>query len=182
MSTLARGVSLRAAPLTLPELPDSLSAGFPANFSKRYDRGLLHGMGTVLGGLAQTGALLWKSGVRNAVSDCFSEANRLTVDSPDCGPPADSVSYNRSMQLIVYSAWWCPDCRAAKAFLKKHNIPYTEIDIETTPGAAQEVVRHAGKRAIPQFVIDGRWVQPYRPGEGFLYEEMSELLGIVDEG
>ncbi len=83
-STLARGVSLRAAPLTLPELPDSLSAGFPANFSKRYDRGLLHGMGTVLGGLAQTGALLWMSTVRNAVSDCFSEANRLTVDSPDC--------------------------------------------------------------------------------------------------
>jgi len=86
------------------------------------------------------------------------------------------------MELILYSAWWCPDCRAAKVFLKKHNIAYKEVDIETTPGAAQEVVRHTGKRAVPQFVIDGRWVQPYRPGEGFLYEEMSELLGIVDEG
>ena len=86
------------------------------------------------------------------------------------------------MELIVYSAWWCPDCRVARQFLKKHNIPYTEIDIETTPSAAEEVIRHTGKRAIPQFVIDGRWVQPYRPGEGFLFEEMSELLGIVDEG
>jgi len=86
------------------------------------------------------------------------------------------------MELIVYSAWWCPDCRVARQFLKKHNIPYTEIDIEKTPGAAEEVVRQTGKRAIPQFVIDGRWVQPYRPGEGFLFEEMSELLGIVDEG
>jgi mycoredoxin len=27
-------------------------------------------------------------------------------------------------------------------------------------------------------VIDGRWFQPYRPGKGFLYEEMSKLLGI----
>jgi len=53
-----------------------------------------------------------------------------------------------------------------------------EIDIETTPGAAEEVIRHAGKRAIPQFVIDGKWVQPYRPGRGFLYEEMSTLLGL----
>ena len=35
---------------------------------------------------------------------------------------------------------------------------------------------------MPQFVIDGKWVQPYRPGEGLLYEEMSELLGVVDEG
>ncbi|HKD84507.1 MAG TPA: glutaredoxin family protein [Terriglobales bacterium] len=86
------------------------------------------------------------------------------------------------MELIVYSAWWCPDCDVAKQFLDKHNISYKDIDIETTPGAAQEVIRHTGKRAIPQFVIDGRWVQPYRPGEGFLYEEMAELLGVVDPG
>ncbi len=86
------------------------------------------------------------------------------------------------MELLVYSAPWCPDCRTAKRFLQQNNIPFTEVDIEKTPGAADEVVRRTGKRAIPQFVIDGKWVQPYRPGEGFLYEEMSELLGVVDEG
>jgi glutaredoxin len=82
------------------------------------------------------------------------------------------------MDLIVYCAFWCPDCREAKRFLQRHQIPYTEIDIETTPGAAQEVVAHTGKRAIPQFVIDGEWVQPYRTGEGFLYAEMAKRLGI----
>ena len=82
------------------------------------------------------------------------------------------------MELIVYSAPWCGDCREAKRFLAKHQIPFTEINIETTPGAADEVIRHTGKRAIPQFVIDGKWVQPYRPGLGFLYEEMGELLGV----
>lgn len=82
------------------------------------------------------------------------------------------------MQLTVYSAFWCPDCRTAKRFLEKHNIPYNEIDIERTPGAAEEVIRNTGKRAIPQFVINGQWVQPYRPGEGFLYDEMAELLGL----
>jgi glutaredoxin len=86
------------------------------------------------------------------------------------------------MDLLVYSAPWCPDCRTAKRFLEKHDIPFQEINIEATPAAADEVVRRTGKRAIPQFVIDGKWVQPYRPGEGFLYEEMSELLGVVDEG
>jgi mycoredoxin len=83
------------------------------------------------------------------------------------------------MDLTVYSAPWCGDCREAKRFLAKHNIPYTEIDIESTPGAADEVIKRTGKRAIPQFVIDGRWVQPYRPGQGFLYEEMSKLLGVT---
>lgn len=82
------------------------------------------------------------------------------------------------MQLLLYSAVWCRDCREAKRFLEKHKIPYTEIDIERTPGAADEVLRHVGKRAIPQFVIDGEWVQPYTPGKGFLYDEMSERLGV----
>ena len=84
------------------------------------------------------------------------------------------------MELIVYSAPWCPDCREAKRFLAKHNIPYTEIDIQSTAGAADEVVKNTGKRAIPQFVIDGEWVQPYVPGQGFLYEEMSARLGISE--
>ena len=82
------------------------------------------------------------------------------------------------MEITVYSASWCRDCREAKKFLAQHNIPYKEIDIENTPGAADEVFENVGKRAIPQFVIDGKWVQPYRPGRGFLYEEMSELLGV----
>ncbi|HTY84247.1 MAG TPA: glutaredoxin family protein [Silvibacterium sp.] len=82
------------------------------------------------------------------------------------------------MELIVYSSLWCPDCREAKRFLAKHNIPYQDIDIETTPGAAEEIIKRTGKRAIPQFVIDGEWVQPYRPGEGFLYHEMAARLGV----
>jgi glutaredoxin len=86
------------------------------------------------------------------------------------------------MDVLIYSTPWCPDCRTARRFLEKHNIPFQEINIEATPGAADEVVRRTGKRAIPQFVINGTWVQPYRPGEGFLYEEMSQLLGVVDEG
>ena len=82
------------------------------------------------------------------------------------------------MELTVYSSQWCPDCRQAKRFLQQHNVPFQEIDIETVPGAAEEVIKRTGKRAIPQFVIDGEWVQPYRPGEGFLYDEMAERLGV----
>jgi glutaredoxin len=83
------------------------------------------------------------------------------------------------MDLTVYTAAWCRDCREAKRFLDQHNIPYKEVDIEVTPGAADLVLENVGKRAIPQFVIDGRWVQPYKPGRGFLHEEMAELLGVA---
>src|SRR3954447_10316448 len=69
-----------------------------------------------------------------------------------------SLHHPIGMELIVYSAPWCGDCREAKRFLDKHQISFKEINIETTPGAADEVIRNTGKRAIPQFVIDGKWV------------------------
>ena len=83
------------------------------------------------------------------------------------------------MTLLVYTAAWCRDCREAKRFLEKYNLPYTEVDIEMIAGASEEVLANVGKRAIPQFVIDGKWVQPYQPGIGFLHEEMAELLGVT---
>jgi len=82
------------------------------------------------------------------------------------------------MDLLLYSAAWCRDCREAKRFLNQHSIPYKEIDIENTPGAAEQVIANVGKRAIPQFVLDGKWIQPYRPGQGFLHDEMSALFGV----
>jgi mycoredoxin len=98
--------------------------------------------------------------------------------------PAPSGIYSvgpKAMEVIVYSSRWCPDCREAKRFLAKHNISYREIDIEKVPGAAEEIIQRTGKRAIPQFVINGTWVQPYHPDEGFLYDEMSKLLGVREE-
>ena len=83
------------------------------------------------------------------------------------------------MKVQVYTAGWCRDCRAAKQFLDAHGIAYTEINVDADPAASAEVIRHVGKRAIPQFVIDGEWVQPYVPGRGFLYDEMAQRLGIA---
>lgn len=82
------------------------------------------------------------------------------------------------MNLLVYTAGWCRDCREAKRFLETHSISYTEIDIEDTPGAAELVLANVGKRAIPQFVLNGKWIQPYQPGRGFLHQEMAELFGV----
>jgi len=55
---------------------------------------------------------------------------------------------------------------------------YTEINVDEDPAASAEVVRHVGKRAIPQMVIDGEWFQPYKPGCGLLFDELHIRLGI----
>ncbi len=78
----------------------------------------------------------------------------------------------------MYSAPWCRDCRETKRYLETHGIVYSEIDIEEIAGAADEVLAHVGKRAIPQLVIDGEWFQPYKPGRGVLYDELDLKFGI----
>jgi mycoredoxin len=83
------------------------------------------------------------------------------------------------MKVQVYSAGWCRDCRAAKQFLESHSIEYTEINVDDDPAAADEVLRHVGKRAIPQLVIDGVWFQPYAPGRGLLFDELYIRLKIA---
>ncbi|HEX4030541.1 MAG TPA: glutaredoxin family protein [Terracidiphilus sp.] len=82
------------------------------------------------------------------------------------------------MDVQVYTASWCRDCRAAKQFLEAHGIAYTEIDVDRDPAASEEVFRRVGKRAIPQMVIDGEWFQPYRPGRGLLFDELRQRLQI----
>jgi len=84
------------------------------------------------------------------------------------------------MQVVIYSAPWCRDCRETKRYLTAHGISFTEIDIEEVPGASDEVLRNVGKRAIPQLVLDGEWFQPYRPGRGILYDELDAKFGIHD--
>ena len=82
------------------------------------------------------------------------------------------------MTVQMYTARWCRDCLAAKQFLDEHGIAYTEINVDADAAASDEVVRHVGKRAIPQLVIDGVWFQPYKPGRGLLYDELNQRLGI----
>jgi glutaredoxin len=83
------------------------------------------------------------------------------------------------MTVQLYTTNWCRDCRAAKQFLKAHDIPYTEIDVDANPAASAELIERVGKRAVPQLVIDGEWFQPYTPGRGLLVEELERRLHIA---
>ena len=82
-------------------------------------------------------------------------------------------------KLVVYSSTWCPDCVQAKRFLDEHDVEYEVIEIDKTPGAAEELETRTGKRGIPYFVIDDKkWVRAYIPKQGFDRQGMKELLGL----
>ena len=66
------------------------------------------------------------------------------------------------LELAVYSATWCPDCRRLEAWLAEQGVPHAKVDIETAPGAAERLEAETGKRAIPFVLVNGRrWVRGY---------------------
>jgi len=76
----------------------------------------------------------------------------------------------------IYTTEWCPDCVRAKSFLKQHHVEFEEIQLESTPGAAEFVMRvNEGKRRVPTFEVAGHTFHcsPYDP------RKLSRELGIA---
>lgn len=68
-------------------------------------------------------------------------------------------------KVIVYSSSWCPWCDRAKQFLKENKIDFKEIDIESDPKAAQEMVEKSGQMGVPVIDIDGRIIVGFNEPE-----------------
>jgi glutaredoxin len=67
-----------------------------------------------------------------------------------------------SLDLKVFSAAWCPDCRRLERWLAENGVAHTKVDIETAPGAAERLEAETGKRAIPFILVnDQAWVRGY---------------------
>ena len=68
----------------------------------------------------------------------------------------------QGLDLQVYSATWCGDCRRLERWLAENQVSYVKVDIATSPDAAERLERETGKRAIPFILVNGkRWVRGY---------------------
>jgi glutaredoxin len=58
--------------------------------------------------------------------------------------------------IVLYCTKWCPACRRARNLFAELNLEYTEVDVNITPGATEQVKKWAdGNRTTPTFNIDG---------------------------
>lgn len=62
---------------------------------------------------------------------------------------------NDNSSVIVYSATWCAFCHAAKDYLDKIGVKYTDLDVEADPKNGQAAVDKSGQRGIPVIDIAG---------------------------
>ena len=66
------------------------------------------------------------------------------------------------LDITIYSAGWCPDCRRLEAWMDREGLSFPVVDIEAEPGAADRLEHETGKRAIPFLLVNGRtWVRGY---------------------
>jgi glutaredoxin len=67
-----------------------------------------------------------------------------------------------NLDLQVFSATWCPDCRRLERWLSDNGVAHSVVDIEAVPGAAERLEAETGKKAIPFILVDGKaWVRGY---------------------
>jgi glutaredoxin len=73
-----------------------------------------------------------------------------------------NLSHIEGLDLQVYSAAWCGDCRRLERWLAENRVAHSKVDIEHVPGAAERLEAETGKRAIPFILVGGkRWVRGY---------------------
>lgn len=57
--------------------------------------------------------------------------------------------------VTIYTATWCAFCHAAKDYMDKKGVKYTDKDVEHDAEALKESVEKSGQRGIPVLDIDG---------------------------
>jgi glutaredoxin-like YruB-family protein len=62
---------------------------------------------------------------------------------------------DKKSDVTIYSATWCGFCHAAKQYLDKLGVKYTDKDVESDPAAGLEAVNKSGQRGIPVLDIGG---------------------------
>ena len=64
--------------------------------------------------------------------------------------------------IIVYTGPFCNFCDAAKRFLKRNGLSFSEIDVSTGEKIKEEMIKKSnGQRTIPQIFFDDYHVGGY---------------------
>ena len=57
-------------------------------------------------------------------------------------------------QIVMYGVDWCPDCRRARFYFKRHSIQHVEIDVDDDKQAAAFVKQvNNGNRSVPTIIF-----------------------------
>lgn len=56
-------------------------------------------------------------------------------------------------RIVLYSAAWCPHCKAARDYFRARDIPYVLLDIDEDADALDTLLNHYRTNKVPLIVI-----------------------------
>ncbi|MFS8629604.1 MAG: glutaredoxin family protein [Bacillales bacterium] len=66
--------------------------------------------------------------------------------------------------VTVYTTSTCPYCAMLMNFLREHNIPFKEVNVQENPEQMYYVMSQTGQMGVPQTEVNGQWVIGFDPG------------------
>lgn len=85
-------------------------------------------------------------------------SNSIQLNLPK-NSPAPSTPTAQRPKVILFATQWCGFCKKERAFLRKHNIDFEEINTETPEGSKQ--FKAIGGIGVPVTLIDDQRVNGY---------------------
>ena len=79
------------------------------------------------------------------------------------------------MMIKIYSTPTCVYCKTLKAYLKKNNIDFEDIDVSKDEKQLQKMIKDSGQMGVPVVDIDGEIII------GFDKEKIDKLLKITQK-
>lgn len=82
-------------------------------------------------------------------------------------------------KVVIYTASYCPYCRAAKALFKAKGVAFAEIDVEGDDEKRAWLVKETGQTTVPQIFIDGKSYGGFQDIQALdKKSELNKILGI----
>ena len=101
------------------------------------------------------------------------EPDAAIAEKPAGAEPAVEERPAGLRSVMLYCRPGCIDCRLARRFLERNNVPYTEVNVRATPSAEARVREWTGGPLIsPVFDIDGTIIIDFKR------LELMRVLGL----
>ena len=76
---------------------------------------------------------------------------------------AGDIDYDPAVagEVTLYSTKWCGYCAKTRAFLRKHDVPFTEIDVEAS-GDGMRALAQMQAYGVPVIVVGDKVIRGYQ--------------------
>ncbi|HOW09002.1 MAG TPA: thioredoxin family protein [Bacteroidales bacterium] len=106
----------------------------------------------------------------NIIKGCHESSYYKALTHNNLCRSEEATGKKSAKNVTVYSTPACSWCNTLKAWLRKNNIQFTDVDVSRDQNAAEALVRRSGQQGVPQTDINGQIVV------GFNQSRLKELL------